>query len=45
MARAMRVLGAVAVLAVAVFAGTRVVGRMANGMRTAPNGAAQASSV
>lgn len=45
MARAMRVVGAVAVLALAVLAGTRVVGRMANGMRTAPNGATHATDV
>lgn len=45
MSRAMRVVGAVVVLGVAVVAGSRLVGRMANGMRTAPNGASQASSV
>ena len=45
MARSMRVLGAVAVLAMAILAGTRVVGRMANGLRTAPNGAAQTPGV
>lgn len=45
MVRAMRVFGAVAVLGLAIVAGTRLAGRMANGMRTAPNGASQASSV
>ena len=38
MARAMKVLGAVAAVVVAIAAGTRVAGRMANGVRTAPNG-------
>jgi hypothetical protein len=37
MARTVKVVGAVAVLVVAVAAGTRVAGRMANGVRTAPN--------
>lgn len=38
MARAMKVVGTVAVLVVAIAAGSRVMGRMASGMRSAPNG-------
>jgi hypothetical protein len=45
MSRAMRILGAVAVVAVAVVAGSRLAGRFANGLRAAPNGASHAANV
>ena len=38
MARAMRVIGMVAVTAMAIVAGSRMVIRMASGVRAAPNG-------
>lgn len=45
MSRAMRILGAVAVVAVAIVAGSRFAGRFANGLRAAPNGAQHATGV
>jgi hypothetical protein len=45
MGRAAKTVGVIAVMAVAIVAGTRWVGRVASGMRAAPNGGPPASGV